>query len=70
LHGLEECNAAWLCGVHGGSHSEAEHGLWPCGYQKLAAMTMVWVFIVPLLQVLPAPAQDAGVEELLTGHVY
>jgi len=29
-------------GVRGGGHSEDEHGLWLCGYQKLAAATMAW----------------------------
>jgi hypothetical protein len=43
LYALEESGAAWLRGVRGGGHSEAERGLWPCGYQKLAAATMAWV---------------------------
>ena len=43
LRALEESGAAWLRGVCGGGHSEAERGLWPCGYQKLAASTMAWV---------------------------
>jgi hypothetical protein len=43
LHALEESGAAWLRGVRGGGHSEDERGLWPCGYQKLAAATMAWV---------------------------
>jgi len=43
LHALEESGAAWLRGMRGGGHSEAERGLWPCGYQKLAAATMAWV---------------------------
>jgi len=46
LYALEESGAAWLRGVRGGGHSEAERGLWPCGYQKLAAATMAWVFVV------------------------
>jgi hypothetical protein len=41
LHALEESGAAWLRGICGGGHTEAERGLWPCGYQKLAASTMV-----------------------------
>ena len=45
LYGLEDCDAAWLQGVRGGGHSEDERGLWPCGYQKLAAATMAWVFV-------------------------
>jgi hypothetical protein len=40
LHTLEESGAAWLLGVKGGGHNEAERGVWPCGYQKLAASTM------------------------------
>ena len=40
LYALEESGAAWLRGVRGGGHAEAERGLWPCGYQKLAAATM------------------------------
>lgn len=44
LYALEESGAAWLRGVRGGGHSEAERGLWPCGYQKLAAATMATCF--------------------------
>ncbi|KAF9023012.1 glycoside hydrolase family 5 protein [Hymenopellis radicata] len=44
LHKLEETGAAWLKGVKGGGHVEAERGLWPCGYQKLAAATMATLF--------------------------
>ncbi|KAI0658179.1 glycoside hydrolase [Cubamyces menziesii] len=44
LHGLEEPGAAWLKGVKGGGHTEDERGLWPCGYQKLAAATMATCF--------------------------
>ncbi|KAI0293137.1 glycoside hydrolase family 5 protein [Multifurca ochricompacta] len=44
LHALEESGAAWLRGVCGGGHTEAERGLWPCGYQKLAASTMATCF--------------------------
>ena len=43
LDALEECGAAWLKGVKGGGHVEEERGLWPCGYQKLAAATMAYV---------------------------
>ena len=43
LAALEETEAAWLKGVRGGGHTEAERGLWPCGYQKLAAATMAYV---------------------------
>ena len=45
LDALEETGAAWLKGVKGGGHVEDERGLWPCGYQKLAAATMAWVFL-------------------------
>ncbi|KAJ7672413.1 glycoside hydrolase [Mycena polygramma] len=44
LLGLEESGAAWLLGVKGGGHVEEERGLWPCGYQKLAAATMATLF--------------------------
>ncbi|KAG8216122.1 glycoside hydrolase family 5 protein [Butyriboletus roseoflavus] len=44
LHALEESGAAWLLGVKGGGHIEAERGIWPCGYQKLAAATMATCF--------------------------
>jgi hypothetical protein len=40
LKALEDTHAAWLVGVKGGGHNEAERGIWPCGYQKLAAATM------------------------------
>jgi hypothetical protein len=43
LDALEETGAAWLKGVRGGGRDEAERGIWPCGYQKLAAATMAWV---------------------------
>ncbi|KAJ7742575.1 glycoside hydrolase family 5 protein [Mycena metata] len=36
--------AAWLLGVKGGGHTKEERGLWPCGYQKLAAATMTTCF--------------------------
>ncbi|KAI0783200.1 glycoside hydrolase family 5 protein [Abortiporus biennis] len=44
LHALEESGAAWLQGIKGGGHVEHERGLWPCGYQKLAAATMSTCF--------------------------
>ena len=43
LDALEETGAAFLKGVKGGGHTEDERGLWPCGYQKLAAATMAYV---------------------------
>ncbi|KAF9078603.1 glycoside hydrolase family 5 protein [Rhodocollybia butyracea] len=36
--------AAWLKGVKGGGHIEEERGIWPSGYQKLAAATMATCF--------------------------
>lgn len=48
LDALEETGAAWLKGVKGGGHIEAERGLWPCGYQKLAAATMAYDSLVLL----------------------
>ncbi|EIW79596.1 glycoside hydrolase family 5 protein [Coniophora puteana RWD-64-598 SS2] len=44
LHTLEDAGAAWLLGVKGGGHIEEERGIWPCGYQKLAAATMATCF--------------------------
>ncbi|TCD69457.1 hypothetical protein EIP91_007583 [Steccherinum ochraceum] len=41
---MEETQAAWLKGVKGGGHVPEERGLWPCGYQKLAAATMATCF--------------------------
>ena len=45
LHALEESGAGWLLGVKGGGHVEAERGVWPTGYQKLAAATMALVVV-------------------------
>lgn len=44
LNNLEHTCAAWLLGVKGGGHVENERGVWPCGYQKLAAATMSTLF--------------------------
>ena len=41
---IEETGVAWLKGVRGGGHIEEERGVWPCGYQKLAASTMATCF--------------------------
>ena len=62
LHGLEEPGAAWLKGVRGGGHTEDERGLWPCGYQKLAAATVATCFwagdvFAPKLKVDGVPIQ-------------
>ncbi|GJJ07312.1 hypothetical protein Clacol_001513 [Clathrus columnatus] len=41
IDALEETGAAWLGGVNGKKYiREEEKGLWPTGYQKLAAATM------------------------------
>ena len=40
LRAIEEVGAAWLLGMRGRGHVEAERGIWPCGYQKLSAATM------------------------------
>ncbi|KAF8266909.1 cytoplasmic protein [Lactarius quietus] len=68
LSALEESGAAWLRGVRGGGHTEAERGLWPCGYQKLVAATMTTCFwagdtFAPKLRVrdgVPAVARAVG----------
>lgn len=44
LQKLEGAGAAWLKGVKGGGHIESERGIWPCGYQKLAAATVTTCF--------------------------
>ncbi|KAG6846502.1 hypothetical protein H0H93_013557, partial [Arthromyces matolae] len=44
LDALEETGAAWLLGVKGGGHEDAERGVWPTGYSKLAAATMATLF--------------------------
>jgi hypothetical protein len=43
LRAIEEVSAAWLLGMRGRGHVEAERGIWPCGYQKLSEATMAWV---------------------------
>lgn len=40
LDALEETGAAWLGGVKGRGFTDSERGLWPTGYQKVAAATM------------------------------
>lgn len=47
---LEDTGSAWLKGQRRGGHTEAEQGLWPCGYHKLCASTMAYVFAFPLHQ--------------------
>ena len=46
LHALKVSSAAWLHGMCGGGHSEAECGLWPCDYQKLTAATMACILFI------------------------
>ncbi|KAH0831249.1 glycoside hydrolase family 5 protein [Lanmaoa asiatica] len=70
LHALEDSGAAWLLGVKGGGHVEAERGIWPCGYQKLAAATMATCFwagdtFAPKLKVTAANGDVKSVQQYL-----
>ncbi|KAI0703877.1 glycoside hydrolase family 5 protein [Cerioporus squamosus] len=70
LHGLEEPGAAWLKGVKGGGHTEDERGLWPCGYQKLAAATMATCFwagdtFAPKLKLKAPDGREVSVQQFL-----
>ncbi|OCH85892.1 glycoside hydrolase [Obba rivulosa] len=70
LHGLEEPGAAWLKGVRGGGHTEEERGLWPCGYQKLAAATMATCFwagdtFAPKLKVKNQAGEEVSIQSFL-----
>ncbi|KAG9226684.1 hypothetical protein CCMSSC00406_0006091 [Pleurotus cornucopiae] len=70
LHKLEESGAAWLLGVKGGGHVEAERGLWPCGYQKLAAATMATCFwagdtFVPKVRIKNQHGEEVSVQTFL-----
>ncbi|KAJ7243602.1 glycoside hydrolase [Mycena haematopus] len=70
LYGLEESGAAWLHGVKGGGHVEEERGLWPCGYQKLAATTMATCFwagntFAPKLLVKDRHGNDVPIQQFL-----
>ncbi|KAH9921814.1 glycoside hydrolase superfamily [Fomitopsis serialis] len=70
LHGLEEPGAAWLRGVKGGGHIEDERGLWPCGYQKLAAATMATCFwagdtFAPKLRVKNTEGEEVSIQVFL-----
>ncbi|KAH8112810.1 glycoside hydrolase family 5 protein [Phellopilus nigrolimitatus] len=63
IHKLEDAGAAWLKGVRGGGHIESERGIWPCGYQKLAAATVATCFwagdaFAPKLKVEGVPIQQ------------
>ena len=62
IHKIEDAGAAWLKGVRGGGHTEDERGLWPCGYQKLAAATVATCFwagdtFAPKLKIDGVPVQ-------------
>ncbi|KAH9834996.1 glycoside hydrolase superfamily [Rhodofomes roseus] len=70
LHGLEEPGAAWLRGIKGGGHIEDERGLWPCGYQKLAAATMATCFwagdmFAPKLKVKNTDGEEVSIQTFL-----
>ncbi|KAJ7507025.1 glycoside hydrolase [Mycena galericulata] len=70
LFGLHESEAAWLLGVKGGGHTEEERGLWPCGYQKLAAATMATCFwagdtFTPKLLVKDRNGNDVPIQQFL-----
>ncbi|TFY82766.1 hypothetical protein EWM64_g1246 [Hericium alpestre] len=70
LHALEESGAAWLLGVKGGGHVEAERGIWPCGYQKLAAATMATCFwagdtFAPKLRIKTGEDKEMSVQQFL-----
>ncbi|EMD36757.1 glycoside hydrolase family 5 protein [Gelatoporia subvermispora B] len=70
LHGLEEPGAAWLKGIKGGGHTEEERGLWPCGYQKLAAATMATCFwagdiFAPKLKVKDQVGEEVHIQTFL-----
>ncbi|KAJ3764474.1 glycoside hydrolase family 5 protein [Lentinula raphanica] len=69
LH-LESTGAAWLKGVKGGGHIEEERGLWPCGYQKLAAATMATCFwagdaFAPKLSITNKNGESISVQKFL-----
>ncbi|KAI0340430.1 glycoside hydrolase family 5 protein [Trametopsis cervina] len=70
LDALEETHAAWLKGVKGGGHIEEERGLWPTGYQKLAAATMATCFwagdtFAPKLKVKNLAGQEMSIQSFL-----
>ncbi|KAF9477640.1 glycoside hydrolase [Pholiota conissans] len=70
LHAIEDTGAAWLHGQRGGGHVDAERGLWPCGYQKLAAATMATLFwagdiFAPKLRVKNRHNQEVPIQQFL-----
>jgi hypothetical protein len=42
---LEATGAAWVKGMVGGGYTDDERGVWPCGYHKLAAASMAYVYV-------------------------
>ncbi|KAH8827138.1 glycoside hydrolase family 5 protein [Flagelloscypha sp. PMI_526] len=67
---LDETHAAWLIGVKGGGHTEAERGIWPCGYQKLSAATMATCFwagntFAPKLRVDNGKGEKVSIQDYL-----
>ncbi|KAH8103836.1 glycoside hydrolase family 5 protein [Cristinia sonorae] len=69
---IEETQAAWLTGVRGGGHKPEERGLWPCGYQKLAAATMATCFwagdtFAPKLKVKNQHGEEVSIQTFLQG---
>ncbi|THH27123.1 hypothetical protein EUX98_g7072 [Antrodiella citrinella] len=67
---MEETQAAWLKGVKGGGHVPQERGLWPCGYQKLAAATMSTCFwagdtFAPKLRVKNQHGEEVSIQTFL-----
>ncbi|KAF9554990.1 cytoplasmic protein [Agrocybe pediades] len=70
LRAIEDTGSAWLHGQRGGGHVEAERGLWPCGYHKLAASTMSTCFwagdvFTPKLLVKNKHNQEVPVQQFL-----
>lgn len=71
IESLEACGAAWLKGLKGGGHVPDERGLWPAGYQKLAASTMATCFwggdtFTPKLRVKdPKGDAEIGIQQML-----
>ncbi|KAK7442010.1 hypothetical protein VKT23_016287 [Stygiomarasmius scandens] len=70
LHELEATGSAWLIGVKGGGHVEEERGIWPCGYQKLAAATMATCFwggetFAPKLMIKDTDGTPVNVQQFL-----
>ncbi|KIJ91253.1 glycoside hydrolase family 5 protein [Laccaria amethystina LaAM-08-1] len=65
-----QVGAAWLLGMRGRGHVEAERGIWPCGDQKLSAATMATCFWVgatyaPKLLVKDPPSKEVNIQQYL-----